>query len=167
VLHRWPKIIDTEKASAPPLRGNLRLEDVSVWAEDQERWVLRQIDLDVPVGSTLGIVGPTGSGKSMLISLLGRIHDPTEGRITLDGHDLRTLKLATLREAVVYVPQESLLFSMPLRQNIALGKPETPDPQIQRAIGQAAWWANGAPPSLVVRNSGRRWPGRWCATPRC
>lgn len=73
----------------------------------------------------------------MLISLLGRIHDPTEGSICLDGHDLRTLKLATLRQAVVYVPQESLLFSMPLRQNIALGKPETPDPEIHAAMARA------------------------------
>jgi ATP-binding cassette subfamily B multidrug efflux pump len=137
VLHRWPKIVDAEKATTPVIKGNLRLEDVGVWAEDQDRWVLRHINLEVPVGTTLGIVGPTGSGKSMLISLLARIHDPTEGRITLDGHDLRTIKLTALREAVVYVPQESLLFSMPLRGNIALGKPETPDPQIHQAITKA------------------------------
>src|SRR5690606_21379378 len=88
-------------------------------------------------GSTLGIVGPTGSGKSMLISLLGRIYDPDEGRITLDGHDLRELQLAKLRQAVVYVPQESLLFSMPLRDNIALGRPETPDRQLNQPNQQA------------------------------
>ncbi|MBI3958738.1 MAG: ABC transporter ATP-binding protein, partial [Chloroflexi bacterium] len=80
---------------------------------------------------------PTGSGKSMLISLLGRIYDPTEGRIFIDGHDLRDLKLATLRAAVVYVPQESLLFSMPLRDNIALGISYVPDPRIFRAMDQA------------------------------
>ncbi len=73
----------------------------------------------------------------MLISLLGRIHDPDEGQILIDGHDLRQLKLATLRQAVVYVPQESLLFSMPLRGNIALGKPDTPDPALYRAMERA------------------------------
>ncbi len=137
ILHRWPKVLDAPNASAPPIKGHIRFEDVGVWAEDQDRWVLRNIDLDIPVGSTLGIVGPTGSGKSMLISLLGRIYDPDEGRITLDGHDLRELQLAKLRQAVVYVPQESLLFSMPLRDNIALGRPETPDRQLNQAIQQA------------------------------
>jgi ATP-binding cassette subfamily B protein len=73
----------------------------------------------------------------MLISLLGRVYDPTEGRIMIDGYDLRKLKLAALRHSVVYVPQESLLFSMPLRKNIALGQPETPDRQIHRAMEQA------------------------------
>jgi len=137
VLHRWPKIVDTPEAGAPPLAGHLCFDNVSVWAADQNRWIVRHIDLDVPAGSTLGIVGPTGSGKSMLISLLGRIHDPSEGSIRLDGHDLRTLKLAALRHAVVYVPQESLLFSMPLRRNIALGRPETLDPEIHHAMERA------------------------------
>jgi ATP-binding cassette subfamily B protein len=73
----------------------------------------------------------------MLISLLGRIHDPDEGRVLIDGIDLRDLKLSTLRQAVVYVPQESLLFSMPLRNNIVLGAPETPDPRIYQAMEQS------------------------------
>jgi ATP-binding cassette subfamily B protein len=137
VLSRWPKIVDSDKARDAVLSGNLRFENVGVWAEDQNRWALRNITLDIPAGTTLGIVGPTGSGKSMLISLLGRVHDPTEGRILIDGIDLRDLKLATLRKAVVYVPQESLLFSMPLRGNIALGVPETPDPRIYQAMDQA------------------------------
>ena len=137
VLHRWPKIVDAETAREEKLTGNLRFENVGVWAEDQGRWALREITLDIPAGTTLGIVGPTGSGKSMLISLLGRVHDPDEGRILIDGIDLRDLKLAALREAVVYVPQESLLFSMPLRNNIILGAPQTPDPQIHQAMDQA------------------------------
>lgn len=137
VLHRWPKIVDSAAAVDTPFKGDIRFEDVGVWAADQNRWVLRHINLEIPVGMTLGIVGPTGSGKSMLISLLGRIHDPDEGRITIDGHDLRQVKLSALRHAVVYVPQESLLFSMPLRGNIALGQPDMPDPQIHRAMEQA------------------------------
>lgn len=137
VLERWPKVTDPEHAPNVKLAGHIRLEGVGVWAEDQERWALRHIDLDIPPGTTLGIVGPTGSGKSMLISLLGRIYDPTEGRITIDGYDLREIKLADLRNTVVYVPQESLLFSMPLRNNIALGIPYVPDPRIFDAMDQA------------------------------
>lgn len=137
VLDRWPKVTDPEHAPNVKLAGHIRLEGVGVWAEDQERWALRHIDLNIPPGTTLGIVGPTGSGKSMLISLLGRIYDPTEGRITIDGYDLREIKLADLRSTVVYVPQESLLFSMPLRNNIALGIPYVPDPRIFHAMDQA------------------------------
>lgn len=137
LLHRWPKITDSNSARAVDLTGNLAFEQVSVWAEDQQRWVLRDINLEIPAGTTLGIVGATGSGKSMLISLLGRVHDPDEGRIRIDGIDLRDVKLATLRNTVVYVPQESLLFTMPLRNNIVLGAPETPDPQIHTAMDQS------------------------------
>jgi ATP-binding cassette subfamily B protein len=137
VLHLWPKIVDSENARDAQLTGNLRFENVGVWVEDQNRWALRNINLEVPAGTTLGIVGPTGSGKSMLISLLGRVHDPDEGRVLIDGIDLRDLKLSALRQAVVYVPQESLLFSMPLRNNIILGAPETSDPRIYQAMDQA------------------------------
>lgn len=137
VLHLWPKIVDAENARDAQLTGNLRFENVGVWVEDQNRWALRHINLEVPAGTTLGIVGPTGSGKSMLISLLGRVHDPDEGRVLIDGIDLRDLKLSALRQAVVYVPQESLLFSMPLRNNIILGAPATSDPRIYQAMDQA------------------------------
>ncbi|MCB0086303.1 MAG: ABC transporter ATP-binding protein, partial [Caldilineaceae bacterium] len=137
VLHRWPKISDTAAAVDPKLTGHIRFEDVGVWSEDQQRWILRHVNLEIPPGETVGIVGPTGAGKSMLISLLGRIHDPDEGCVTMDNYDLRNVQLEALRRAVVYVPQETLLFSMPLRDNIALGVPQTPQPQIERAIEQA------------------------------
>ena len=137
VLHRWPKISDGPDAIDPAVDGHIRFEQVGVWAKDQERWVVRNIDLDIPAGTTVGIVGPTGAGKSMLISLLGRIHDPDEGKVTLDGHDLRHLQLATLRRNVVYVPQETLLFSMPLRENIALGLANTSEEQLHHAMSQA------------------------------
>ncbi|HRW05834.1 MAG TPA: ABC transporter ATP-binding protein [Caldilineaceae bacterium] len=138
VLHLLPKINDAPDAIVPQqLEGNIRFEDVSVYAEDQDRWVLRHVNLDLPAGATVGIVGPTGAGKSMLISLLGRIRDPDEGSIRLDGFDLRQIQLNALRHDVVYVPQETLLFSMPLRGNITLGAPTTPDPQVYRAMEQA------------------------------
>jgi ATP-binding cassette, subfamily B, multidrug efflux pump len=134
VLHRWPKIVDAPGAVDATLKGNIRFENVGVYSVEQGRWILRNINLDIPAGTTLGIVGPTGSGKSMLISLMGRIHDPDEGGVLIDGHDLRSLKLSTLRHTVVYVPQETLLFSMPLRENIALGLPEVPEKQINQAL---------------------------------
>lgn len=137
VLHLLPKIKDDPDAVAPPLRGEIRFDNVSVFAEDQNRWVLRNVNLQIDQGQTVGIVGATGAGKSMLISLLGRIRDPDQGTIYLDGYDLRKLDLHALRRDVVYVLQETLLFSMPLRSNIVLGRPETPDPKIYRAMEQA------------------------------
>ncbi|MCB0186059.1 MAG: ABC transporter ATP-binding protein, partial [Caldilineaceae bacterium] len=110
VLHLLPKINDAPDAIVPTqLRGHIRFDDVSVYAEDQDRWVLRHVNLDFPAGSTIGIVGPTGAGKSMLISLLGRIRDPDDGAILLDDIDLRHIQLNALRHDVIYVPQETLL----------------------------------------------------------
>lgn len=137
VLHLLPKINDAPNAIEPVLHGGLRFDHVSVYVEEQDRWILRDINLEIAPGTTVGIVGPTGAGKSMLISLLGRIYDPDEGAVLLDGHDLRQIKLLTLRHNVVYVLQETLLFSMPLRGNIALGAGDTSDAQIYRAMEQA------------------------------
>jgi len=137
VLHLLPKINDAPDAIEPAFQGAVRFAGVGVYSAEQERWILRDINLEIAPGSTVGIVGPTGAGKSMLISLLGRIYDPDEGAVYLDGHDLRQIKLAALRHSVTYVLQETLLFSMPLRGNIALGAGDTSDPQIYRAMEQA------------------------------
>jgi len=137
ILERWPRIVDAQKPVKAKVEGQISFHNTGVWAEDQQRWVVRNVNLDIPAGQTIGIVGPTGAGKSMLIGLLGRIHDPDEGSVTLDGHDLREIQLATLRESVIYVPQETLLFSMKLRDNVALGVPETPEPRIYQAIEQS------------------------------
>ncbi len=137
LLDHYPRIHDEPDAQAVALKGNIRFENVGVWASDQDRWLLRNSNLEVPAGSTLGIVGPTGAGKSMLLSLLGRIHDPDEGHVIIDGLDLRQIKLEALRRGVVYVPQETLLFTMPLRENISLGVPNTPEPAIWSAMHQA------------------------------
>lgn len=137
VLHKWPRIHDHNNAQDIDLEGHIEFENVGVWADDQKRWVLRNINLEIDAGTTVGIVGHTGAGKSMLISLLGRIHDPDEGVVLVDGHDLRDLKLSALRQNIIYVPQENLLFSMTLRNNIALGVPSTPEPRIYRAMDQA------------------------------
>lgn len=137
ILSHEPTVADPAFAVTPKLQGHIRFENVGVKLDGENRWAIRHVNLDIPAGTTLGIVGSTGSGKSILLSLLGRIRDPHEGRITIDGYDITQLQLDKLREAVVYVPQSTLLFSMPLRDNVALGRPDTPAQQIQHAIGQA------------------------------
>ncbi|MBC8077822.1 MAG: ABC transporter ATP-binding protein, partial [Chloroflexales bacterium] len=84
-------------------------------------WVLRHISFSVQSGSSLAIVGSTGVGKSTLVSLLGRVRDPDEGQVLVDGSDVRELPLDALREAIAYVPQETFLFSVPLRENVLFG----------------------------------------------
>jgi ATP-binding cassette, subfamily B, multidrug efflux pump len=135
VLLRRPDIADAPDSIALPLAGDLRFEGVGVRVHD--RWVLRDIDLTAPAGTTLGIVGATGAGKSTLLGLIGRVRDPDAGRVTIDGHDLRALKLASLRSAIAYVPQETLLFGMSLRANITLGLSGVPEERVQAAAHAA------------------------------
>jgi ATP-binding cassette subfamily B protein len=132
ILRRKPLIADAPDALRPDIRGAIRLENVGVCHAD--RWVLRDITLDIPAGSTLGVVGATGSGKSTLLSLIARVRDPDEGRILLDGHDLRTIKLKTLRSALGYVPQETLLFALSLRENLAFEGRELPEEYLLDAM---------------------------------
>ncbi|MDR5682690.1 MAG: ABC transporter ATP-binding protein [Armatimonadota bacterium] len=97
------------------------------------RPVLRGIDLRIPAGSTLAVVGPTGSGKSTLVNLIARLYDPTKGRILLDGYDLRRLALRSLRGAIGFVQQETFLFSDTLRENIAFGLEEPDETRVREA----------------------------------
>ena len=135
VLRRRPALVDTADAIDLVARGHLRLENVGVQANG--RWILRDIDLNIPAGTTLGIVGATGAGKSTLLGLIARVRDPDSGHITLDGHDLRQIKLESLRRSLAYVPQETLLFGMSLRENITLGLPGLPDARVHAAIAAA------------------------------
>ena len=100
--------------------------------------VLHGIDLHVPTGTTLALVGPTGAGKSTVAKLIARFYDPQAGRVTLDGVDLRQLRLADLRTAMGYVPQEGLLFSGTVADNIRFGRPEATRAEVEaaaRAVG--------------------------------
>ncbi|RIH78443.1 putative multidrug resistance ABC transporter ATP-binding/permease protein YheI [Meiothermus hypogaeus] len=108
------------------LRGEVKFEEVSL--ELGGRKVLDGITLTIPEGTTLGITGRTGSGKTLLVSLIPRLLDPTAGRVLVGGYDVKELPLATLRRAIGMVPQEPFLFSDTLLENICFGLPEA-DPQ--------------------------------------
>jgi ATP-binding cassette, subfamily B, multidrug efflux pump len=101
------------------VRGEITFRRVSVAFDGQP--ALRDVSLVIPAGRTVAIVGPTGAGKTTLVSLIARILDPTEGQVLIDGHDVRQLPLAVLRGAVAVVPQEPFLFSATLYDNIAFG----------------------------------------------
>ena len=100
--------------------------------------VLHDLHLDVPAGTTVALVGHTGAGKSTIAKLLARFYDPSEGRITIDGSDLRDLEQRSLRSQLGIVPQEGFLFAGTVRDNIAFARPDATDRQIEaaaRAVG--------------------------------
>jgi ABC-type multidrug transport system fused ATPase/permease subunit len=111
--------------------------------------VLHDVDLLVPAGSTLALVGPTGAGKSTVAKLIARFYDPLAGRVTLDGHDLRQVRLRDLRRAMGYVPQEGFLFSGSVADNIGFGRPEATRAEIEAAVR-----AVGAEPVLSAMPQG-------------
>ncbi|MFO0870437.1 MAG: ABC transporter ATP-binding protein [Pirellulales bacterium] len=118
-------------------RGEIRFEQVGFEYQPGVA-VLEQIDLHVAPGQKVALLGVTGAGKSTLLSLIPRFHDPTRGRILIDGHDLRTLDLGDLRQALGIVFQESFLFSNTIAANIAFGHPAATREQIERAARIAA-----------------------------
>jgi ATP-binding cassette subfamily B protein len=115
-------------------RGEITFDNVSVRGRDNDAWLLRGISLHIPAGQVVGFAGATGSGKTLLLSLIARIIDPDEGRVLLDGQDVRTLPLDALRGAVAYVPQATFLFSMPLHENIRLGRGDLEEDELARAM---------------------------------
>ena len=118
------------------LGTGMRVEGVSFRYRDGPL-VLRDVRLEIPPGRVVAVVGPSGAGKSTLADLMLRFYDPVEGRITLDGHDLRDIRTASLRELVGVVPQETILFNDTVRNNIAYGLPETPPERVEAAARAA------------------------------
>ena len=119
------------------IRGGLHFRALDFTYEDQEAPVLADIDFSVESGSTIAIVGRTGAGKSTLLSLIPRLIDPPEGHLTVDGIDIRRLPLQDLRQAIAMVPQETILFSASIRDNIAFGRREASEEEILQAASQA------------------------------
>jgi ATP-binding cassette subfamily B multidrug efflux pump len=116
------------------VRGEVVFDKVTFGFPDSERRILDNVTLELPAGRTIALVGRIGSGKSWLINTIPRLVDPTGGTIHLDGHELRQFKLEDLRRVIGYVPQEPVLFSDTLRNNILLGRDEVPQEVIEWAV---------------------------------
>nr|WP_280928328.1 ATP-binding cassette domain-containing protein [Spelaeicoccus albus] len=124
------------------MTGHLHADDVRfaypVLTPESTPEALRGIDLDIAAGGSIALVGETGAGKSTVMKLLARFYDPDSGTVSLDGYDLRSLDLAAFRSRLGYVPQESFLFTGTVRDNIAYGRPEATDREVEdaaRAVG--------------------------------
>ncbi len=142
VLEEEPTVPDpTKPVDLWQARGHIRFEDVE-FGYSRGRTILPDFSLDIPAGETIALVGTTGAGKSTLAKLVSRFYDPTRGRVTLDGVDLRQLHPKDLRRAIVMVTQEAYLFSGTVADNIALGKPDATLDEIRaaaRAVGADAF----------------------------
>jgi ATP-binding cassette subfamily B multidrug efflux pump len=139
LLKAEPEIKDSPdaiKLSDVPIRGELEFRDLSFRYGDTS--VLKNINLKVPEGSSLAIVGPTGSGKSTLVNLIPRLYDAPEGSVLLDGRPIQQYPLAKLRQNIGFVPQETFLFSDTIRENIAFGVENATDEQIHNSAQGAS-----------------------------
>jgi ABC-type multidrug transport system fused ATPase/permease subunit len=152
LLDTAPDMVDAPGAIDPgTLRGEIELDRVWFsYAEDagvegaspngndagvgEEIWALRDVDLHVPPGQTLALVGATGAGKSTFAKLVARFYDPQQGTVRVDGHDLRGVQQRALRRQLGIVPQEGFLFSGSVRENVAFGRPEASEEEIEAAI---------------------------------
>jgi ABC-type multidrug transport system fused ATPase/permease subunit len=139
VLDEEPEVLDAPGAKPlPQVEGHVRFEDVRFRYRTGPE-VLHGLDLDVPPGTTVALVGHTGAGKSTIAKLLARFYDPTHGRITIDGYDLREITQESLRRQLGIVPQEGFLFAGTVTENIAFGRPDaTPDEVLRAASAVGA-----------------------------
>ena len=133
VMDDMPTLVDAPDAQPlPPIEGAVRFEHVR-FGYNPERPVVDGLDLDVAAGQTVALVGHTGAGKSTIIKLLARFYDPQSGRITIDGHDLRAVTTASLRDQIAIVPQEGFLFNGTIHENIAFGRPSATRAEVEAA----------------------------------
>jgi subfamily B ATP-binding cassette protein MsbA len=136
ILDISPEIADEPDAvDIPQSTGHIRFENVSF--RYGEEWVLRQIDLDIPAGMKLAIVGTSGGGKTTLVNLIPRLYDVTEGRITIDGYNIKSVTLESLRKQVSIVSQDVILFNDTIRNNICYGITEVNDSDLENALRAA------------------------------
>jgi ABC-type multidrug transport system fused ATPase/permease subunit len=157
LLDREPHLTDAPDAPALPAgNGHVQLRDVTLRYEDPHdelgasalvdavhtapqsgRAVLRDIDLDVPAGRTVALVGPTGSGKTSLVALISRLYDPFAGEVLLDGADVREVAVRSVRAAVAVVSDDPFLFSASVAENIAYARPDAPRAEVEQAARNA------------------------------
>jgi ABC-type multidrug transport system fused ATPase/permease subunit len=136
LLDEEPDLADAPDAvDLPPLRGEIEFDHVSFsyCTGDDGGFALRDVDLTVPPGQTVALVGATGAGKSTFVKLVARFYDPVEGAVRIDGHDLRSVTQRSLRKQLGIVPQEGFLFSGTVWENIAFGRPSASDEDVHEA----------------------------------
>ena len=139
VMETEPEIQDAPDAvELKDVKGRVCYEDVSFHYSDDETTVLSHVSIEIPAGKSVALVGPSGGGKTTICSLLPRFYDVTGGRVTVDGQDIRSLTLKSLRSQIGVVQQDVYLFSGSIRDNIAYGKPDATEEEII----EAAKWAN-------------------------
>jgi ABC-type multidrug transport system fused ATPase/permease subunit len=143
LLDEAPELTDLPGAiELPRIRGDIRFEDVSFRYRtgDGTKRALEDVSLTVPPGQTVALVGATGAGKSTFAKLVARFYDPTDGRVLVDGHDLRDVAARSLRSQMGIVPQEAFLFSGTIGDNIAFGRPTAGADEIEAAAHAVGAW---------------------------
>ena len=139
-----PDIADTEEmvASVRDIRGTIRFDNVSFRYGEKGPWVLRDVSFDVPAGTTLAVVGRTGSGKTTLVEMIPRLLEATRGTVRIDDRPIRHIPLDVVRSSIGYVPQDVFLFSDTVGNNIAFGAPDANGERIEQAAREAALLEN-------------------------
>lgn len=132
VLANKPKSFSEPNAIDVDIEGNIEFRDLTF--SYNESTALKGVSLRIPIGQAMGITGATGSGKSTLFHLLTRIEDPPDGSIFVDGLDIKTIKRDSLRHGIIYVPQETTVFSGTIKDNISFMNPEITEEQIEQAV---------------------------------
>ncbi len=136
LLKQKPSIADEPNATDIPITGEIEFRNLT-FAYPNAPDVLHNINLRIPAGTSLAIVGPTGSGKSTLVSLIPRLHDASPGSVLIDGQPIRHFTLDELRKSIGFVPQETFLFSETIRKNIAFGRPDATMQEVEEAASIA------------------------------
>ncbi len=136
-LSQEPEITNTV-VQKTPIKGTICFDNVSFTYDDTNITALRNISFEVKSGETIGIIGKTGSGKSTILDLIGRLYDVSSGEIRIDGTPIRNLNLTDLRERIGYVPQDAFLFSDSIKNNIKFGKENATDDEVYEAAKNAA-----------------------------
>ncbi len=134
VLDEKPQVVDADDATElPRIEGHVRFDNVRFGYGPEFPEVLHGLELDIPAGTTVALVGHTGAGKSTIAKLIARFYDPTEGSLSIDGHDLRGVTQRSLRRQLGIVPQEGFLFGGTVAENIAFGRPDAAPEEIAAA----------------------------------
>ena len=133
VDQRLTEANDVDQISLPPIKGKVKFENLSFRFNTALNYQIDNVDIEIPSGSFVGIVGQSGSGKSTLMKLLPRLYEPEKGRILIDNYDIAKVSLSSVRQQIGIVPQECLLFEGTIRENITMNNPEADTEDVIKA----------------------------------